>query len=77
MRTNVEINVAFDLKYVLILKFNFKKFLAALVIALTGISCSQASEFAAGPTLLASKWGDRSDASGVINVESHAGASPA
>jgi len=54
MCTNVEINVVFDLMYVLIFKFDLEKIFAAQVIALTGISCSQASEFA-DPTLLASK----------------------
>ena len=50
---------------------NLKKFFAALVIALTGLSCAQASEFA-GPyagVKLGENW---SDASGVLNKPSHA-----
>jgi outer membrane immunogenic protein len=49
---------------------NLKKFFAALVIAVTGISCAQASEFA-GPYAgfkLGENW---SDASGVVNTASH------
>ena len=50
---------------------NFKKFCAALVISLTGISCAQASEFV-GPyagVKLGENW---SDATGAINKPSHA-----
>lgn len=50
---------------------NLKKLFAALVIVATGISCAAASEFA-GPyagVKLGENW---SDASGVVNKDSHA-----
>jgi len=49
---------------------NLKKFFAALVIASTDISCSQASEFA-GPYAGFNMGKDWSDASGVVNTASH------
>lgn len=54
---------------------NLKKFFAALVIALTSISCSQASEFA-GPYAGVKVGENWSDASGAVNVKSHATAFP-
>ncbi len=50
---------------------NLKKFFAALVIVLTGISCAQASEFA-GPYAGVKVGENWSDASGVVNKSSHA-----
>jgi outer membrane immunogenic protein len=50
---------------------NLKKFFAALVVALTSISCAQASEFA-GPYAGVKVGENWSDASGVINKPSHA-----
>lgn len=48
-----------------------KKFFAALVIVLTGISCAQASEFA-GPYAGVKVGENWSGASGVVNKSSHA-----
>jgi outer membrane immunogenic protein len=66
-----QINFCFCVyRYVFEIMFNLKKFFAALVIALTGISCAQASEFA-GPYAglkIGQNW---SDASGVINKGTH------
>jgi outer membrane immunogenic protein len=50
---------------------NLKKFFAALVIALTGLSCAQASEFA-GPYAGVKAGENWSEASGVVNKSSHA-----
>jgi outer membrane immunogenic protein len=50
--------------------FNLKKFFAALIIAMTGLSCAQASEFSGA--YAGFKVGqNRSDASGVVNTKSH------
>src|SRR5258708_37030587 len=49
---------------------NLKKFFAALVIAVTGMSCAQASEFA-GPYAGFKVGENWSDASGVVNTASH------
>jgi outer membrane immunogenic protein len=66
-----QLTLLFDLMLCINLHVQLKKFCAALVISLTGISCAQASEFA-GPYAgikLGENW---SDASGVINKPSHA-----
>ena len=51
--------------------FNFKNLFAALVIAVTGLSAAQASEFS-GPYAGLKVGENWSDASGVVNVGSHA-----
>jgi outer membrane immunogenic protein len=53
--------------------FNFKRFFAALVIALRRLSAAQASELS-GPYAGLKVGGNWSDASGVVNVKSHASA---
>ena len=50
---------------------NLKKFFAAMFIALTGLSCAQASEFA-GPYAGVKVGENWSGASGVVNKSSHA-----
>jgi outer membrane immunogenic protein len=65
-----QLTLLFELTLCIEIMFNLKKFFAALVIALTGISYAQASEFA-GPYAgfkIGQNW---SDASGVINKSTH------
>jgi outer membrane immunogenic protein len=57
-------------RYVFKIMLNIKKLFASLVIAVTGISCVQASEFA-GPFVGAKIGQNRSDASGEIKKAAH------
>ncbi|WP_346730286.1 porin family protein [Caballeronia sp. dw_276] len=71
MQRTRQLILLFDSTLCIHVMFNFKRIFAALVITLTGLSAAQASEFS-GPYAGLKVGENWSDASGVVNVGSHA-----